>query len=322
YVDVFREGFEAFASRFRETLEQGVEGTRYEVTVRTADGRAVALGMSTSLLLGSSGERRGMIALFQDLSEVKALEEKIRRGETLVAIGQLSAGIAHEIRNCLNPISGSVEVLQRELEVKGENARLLDLIVRESERLDRFIKELLDYARERPLRTETVDAAALAGESVELARRHPSATEAKRVAFEPSGTAVWIQADLDQMKQVLTNLLINALEAIEGEGTVSVAVRQDRRAPQGWGRAPGSPRAVLEIVDTGAGIPAQDLEHVFEPFFSTKQGGTGLGLAIASRIVERHGGQLEVESRVGVGTTMRLWLPQSERPARTVAHAA
>jgi two-component system sensor histidine kinase PilS (NtrC family) len=322
YVDVFREGFEAFSSRFRETLEQGVEGTRYEVMVRKADGRAVALGMSTSLLLGSSGERRGMIALFQDLSEVKALEEKIRRGETLAAIGQLSAGIAHEIRNCLNPISGSVEVLQRELEVEGENARLLDLIVRESERLDRFIKELLDYARERPLRTEAVDAAALAGESVELARRHPSATPAKRLAFEPSGTPTWIQADLDQMKQVLTNLLINALEAIEGEGTVSVAVRQDRRAPHGWGRPQGSPRAVLEIVDTGTGIPAQDLEHVFDPFFSTKQGGTGLGLAIASRIVERHGGHLEVESRVGVGTTMRLWLPQSERPARTVAHAA
>jgi two-component system sensor histidine kinase PilS (NtrC family) len=322
YVDVFREGFEAFASRLRETLEQGVEGTRYEVTVRTADGRAVSLGMSASLLLGSAGERRGMIALFQDLSEVKALEEKIRRGETLAAIGQLSAGIAHEIRNCLNPIAGSVEVLQRELQVEGENARLLDLIVRESERLDRFIKELLDYARERPLRTEAVDAGTLAGESVELARRHPSATTAKRVAFEPSGAKIWIQADLDQMKQVLANLLINALEAIEGEGTVSVTVRQDRRAPHGWGRPQGAPRAVLEIVDTGAGIQPEDLEHVFDPFFSTKQGGTGLGLAIASRIVERHGGHLEVESRVGVGTTMRLWLPQAERPARTVAHAA
>lgn len=322
YVDVFREGFEAFASRLRETLEQGVEGTRYEVTVRTANGRAVSLGMSASLLLGSAGERRGMIALFQDLSEVKALEEKIRRGETLAAIGQLSAGIAHEIRNCLNPIAGSVEVLQRELQVEGENARLLDLIVRESERLDRFIKELLDYARERPLRTEAVDAGTLAGESVELARRHPSATTAKRVAFEPSGAKVWIQADLDQMKQVLANLLINALEAIEGEGTVSVTVRQDRRAPHGWGRPQGAPRAVLEIVDTGAGIQPEDLEHVFDPFFSTKQGGTGLGLAIASRIVERHGGHLEVESRVGVGTTMRLWLPQAERPARTVAHAA
>jgi two-component system sensor histidine kinase PilS (NtrC family) len=322
YVEVFREGFEAFASRLRETLEQGVEGTRYEVTVRTADGRTVALGMSTSLLLGSAGERRGMIALFQDLSEVKALEEKIRRGETLAAIGQLSAGIAHEIRNCLNPISGSVEVLQRELKVEGENGRLLDLIVRESERLDRFIRELLDYARERPLRTESVDAAVLAGDVVELARRHPSAGESKRLAFERAGSSIWVQVDLDQMKQVLANLLINALESIDGEGTVSVTVRQDRRAPNGWGRPAGVPRAVLEIVDTGAGIPSQDLEHVFEPFFSTKQGGTGLGLAIASRIVERHGGHLEVESRVGVGTTMRLWLPQAERPARTVAHAA
>ena len=99
--------------------------------------------------------------LFQDLSEVKALEEKIRRGKTLAAIGELSAGIAHEIRNCINPISGSVEVLQRELHVKGENARLLELIVRESERLDNFVRELLEYARERPLKAERTDASEL-----------------------------------------------------------------------------------------------------------------------------------------------------------------
>ena len=320
YVDAFQEGFEALRTRLREALEHGAEGKRYEVTVRAGDGRTVPLGMSTTLLRGASGERRGVIALFQDLSEVKDLEDRIRRGETLAAIGELSAGIAHEIRNCLNPISGSVEVLQRELKVKGENARLLDLIVKESERLDNFIRELLDYARERPLKSEKVEAVELTSESLEIAKRHPSASARKKVTFQKPGEPVYVHADFDQMKQVMTNLLINALESIDQEGSVTVQVREDRRAPGGWGRSGGT-KALVEITDTGAGIASEDLKRVFEPFFTTKQGGTGLGLAIASRIVERHGGRLEIESRVGEGTTMRLWLPQQD-PARTVAHAA
>src|SRR5882672_6565904 len=321
YLETFGSGLEAFSTRLRDALERGTEGTRYEVTVLTADGRTVPLGISTSLLLGASGERRGVIALFQDLSEVKALEDRIRRGETLAAIGELSDGIAHEIRNCLNPISGSVEVLQKELHVEGENARLLDLVIRESERLDKFISELLEYARERPLKTEKVEAAALASESIELARRHPSAGRGKKVSLEGPDAPVYVRVDFDQMKQVMTNLLINALEAIEGAGNVTVRIREERRTPGAWGRASG-PRVVMEVADTGSGIGDKDVTQVFEPFFSTKHGGTGLGLAIASRIVERHGGNIEVESRVGVGTTMRLWLPQADTPARSVAHAA
>ncbi len=321
YLDAFRPGLELFGNRLRETLERGTEVSRDEVTVTTPDGRTVPLGISTSLLLGSAGERRGVIALFQDLSEVKTLEDRIRRGETLAAIGELSAGIAHEIRNCLNPISGSVEVLQRELKVRGENARLLDLIVRESERLDNFIRQLLEYARERPLKTETVEAAALAAESIEIARRHPSAVPGKGLTLDRPESPVWVRVDFDQMKQVLTNLILNALEAIEGAGTVTVVVREDRRSPGAWGRR-GGPQAVLEVTDTGGGIAPEDVKLVFQPFFSTKHGGTGLGLPIANRIVERHGGNLEVESRVGVGTTMRLWIPQADSPSRSVAHAA
>jgi len=321
YLETFGPGLEAFSTRLREALERGTEGTRYEVTVNTSDGRTVPLGISTSLLLGTAGERRGVIALFQDLSEVKALEDRIRRGETLAAIGELSAGIAHEIRNCLNPISGSVEVLQKELHVEGENARLLDLVVRESERLDRFVTELLEYARERPLKTEKVETAALAAESIEIARRHPSAGRAKHMSLEGPSTPVYIRVDFDQMKQVLTNLLINALEAIETTGNVTVRIHEERRTPGAWGRV-GGPRVVVEVADTGSGIGDKDVNQVFEPFFSTKQGGTGLGLAIANRIVERHGGNLEVESRVGLGTTMRLWLPQVDTSARSVAHAA
>jgi signal transduction histidine kinase len=202
--------------------------------------------------------------------------------------------------------------------VTGENARLLELIVRESERLDNFIRELLDYARERPLKTERVDLAALTRETAEVARRHPSMGAGKTVTVEAPEKPVWAQVDFEQTKQVLLNLVINALEAIEGAGSVTARV-DPANGSRSRGRAGF---AAIEVRDTGAGIRADDLRQVFEPFFSTKLGGTGLGLAIANRIVERHGGAVEIESRVGVGTTLRLWLPRAERPAKTVARAA
>jgi two-component system sensor histidine kinase PilS (NtrC family) len=320
YAEAVGPGLEAFVVQLQETLERGVPAARHEIRVAPRGGREVPLGISTSLLVDGSGARRGVIALFQDLSDVRALEERMRRGETLAAIGELSAGIAHEIRNCLNPIAGSVEVLQRELKLTGENARLLDLIIRESERLDNFIRELLDYARERPLKTETVDAGALVRETADVARRHPSGGNAKRVVLSLPQAPVWVQVDFEQMKQVLLNLLINAQEAIEGSGTVTVIVAErDAAGPRG---SAARRLAVVEVRDTGIGIPPGEIAQVFEPFFSTKQGGTGLGLAIANRIVERHGGNLEIESQVGAGTTMRLWLPRAERPAHAVAHAA
>ncbi|TMQ55277.1 MAG: PAS domain-containing protein [Candidatus Eisenbacteria bacterium] len=190
YVDALGPGLAEFTIRMRDALEHGAPSSRAEITITKPDGTKVPLGISTSLLRDPDGRRRGVIGLFQDLSEVRALEERIRRRETLAAIGELSAGIAHEIRNCLNPISGSVEVLQRELKVKGENARLLDLVVRESERLDNFIRELLDYARERPLKCEDLDLESLLTDIVDVARRHPSA-EGKTLRFVGQGESVY-----------------------------------------------------------------------------------------------------------------------------------
>jgi two-component system sensor histidine kinase PilS (NtrC family) len=301
YREAFGPGLESFAERLHETLEP--------------DGSVVPLGLSTSLLRDGYGERRGVIAVFQDLSEVKDLEAKIRHGETLAAIGELSAGIAHEIRNCLNPIAGSVEVLQRELRVTGENARLLELIVRESERLDSFIRELLDYARERPLHTETVEVGSLLRDAVDVARRHPSAGPDMLLELTPSDEALWARMDYEQMKQVLLNLIINAMEAIETTGRVTVRPVAESRGPR---------RGVVgfEVRDTGVGIPAEELQRVTEPFFSTKNGGTGLGLAIVNRIVERHGGTMHLESRVGEGTSIRVWLPRTPSPAGAMVHAA
>src|SRR5262245_54697025 len=211
YTEALGPGYEELRDRLRTTLEEGSEGNRFEVSITTPVNRRVPLGISTSLLLDPEGARRGVVALFQDLSDVKAREERSRRRETLAAIGELSAGIAHEIRNCLNPISGSVEVLQKELRVDGENARLLDLIVRESERLDAFIRELLEYARERPLKTEVLSVGAFLREIVELARRHPSASETRTVGLTEPSEELSVEVDAEQIKQVLMNLVINGL---------------------------------------------------------------------------------------------------------------
>jgi two-component system sensor histidine kinase PilS (NtrC family) len=320
YAEAFGPSLKEFTERVRDALERGLQANRAEMTIDRPDGTRKPLGLSTSILRDPDGQRRGVIGLFQDLSEVRALEERIRRRETLAAIGELSAGIAHEIRNCLNPISGSVEVLQRELKVKGENARLLELIVRESERLDNFIRELLDYARERPLKCETLDLGELLRDLAEVARRHPVA-EGKELTWSGASDDASVHVDSEQMRQVLLNLVLNALEAVEGEGHVEVriAARRDRPAA-----GSGAVRAWIcaEVQDNGIGIAAPEIDLIFEPFYSTKRGGTGLGLAIANRIVERHGGVLEVESRLGAGTTMRVWLPRSTSPAKTVAHAA
>lgn len=315
YREAFGPGLESFAEQLHETLESGAAVSRHEALVTRNDGRAVPLGLSTSLLRDIYGERRGVIAVFQDLSEVRELEARVRHQETLAAIGELSAGIAHEIRNCLNPIAGSVEVLQRELKVSGENARLLELIVRESERLDSFIRELLDYARERPLHPEAVEIGGLVRDSVEVARRHPSVAPGKSVRLVLGEEAYWARVDYEQMKQVLLNLVINGLEAIEGAGQVTVGAIGDRAAGRGG-------RVGFEVRDDGIGIPSEEIGRVTEPFFSTKNGGTGLGLAIVNRIVERHGGSLDIESRVGEGTAFRVWLPRATTPAGVLVQAA
>ena len=293
--DVFGDGQRALLERITETLESGRTVVREEALVRTREGREVPLGVTTSFLRDENGERRGAIAIFADLTEFKAVEERARRSETLAAIGQLSAGIAHEIRNCLNPISGSVEYLQRELALQGEAAHLFGLISKECERLNQFVTELLDYAREPDLCLETAPVAALVHEAFELVRHHPAYRPSVHLEFDAEEEGLWARVDREHFKRALVNLLQNALEALEGKGRIRVRLR-----------AGGSDRVLIEISDTGPGIPAANLGRVTEPFFTTKRGGTGLGLAIATRIIERLGGRLRVYSPPGAGTTITL----------------
>jgi two-component system sensor histidine kinase PilS (NtrC family) len=295
--DALGSGQESLLARLAETLETGVLAHREEVHLKSAGGRVRPIGISTSILTDEHGKNRGAIAVIADLSEIKAAEERMRRAETLAAIGQLSAHIAHEIRNAVVPIAGSVEILQRELVVRGENAHLLEMVSRECDRLNRFVSELLDYVREPELMTDHVCLNDLVRDVLDLLRRHPLG-RATRLALDDGGTVLWTQGDQEQLKRAFVNLAQNAVESMDGSGELVVGITSR------------GPRAAVEFRDRGPGIPPENLKRILEPFFTTKRGGTGLGLAIAARVIERHGGSLSVSSMPGEGTTVTIELTQ------------
>jgi len=294
---------EALLARLTETLRTGATVHRQELRLRA--GRTTRpVGISTSVLWDESGQRRGAIAVMADLSEIKAAEERARRSETLAAIGQLSAHIAHEIRNAVVPIAGSVEILERELALRGENARLLEMMSRECERLNRFVSELLDYVREPDLSQDVVCVNDVVRDVLDLLRRHPLG-RTSRLALEDDGKVWWARADGEQLKRAFLNLALNAIESMEGRGELLVRL------------VPREERVVVDFHDRGPGIPPENLARILEPFFTTKREGTGLGLAIASRVIERHGGTLSVASTPGEGTcvTVELTRAAEERVA-------
>jgi len=289
------------------SLEQHQTRARAEIMVRTSAGSELPLGVSTSLLMHDAAVT-GVVAVFQDLTAVREMARRARRNETLAEVGALAAGIAHELRNGLNPISGSVECLQRELKLEGENAQLMELIATESARLNRFVSDLLTYSRERELVLEPLTLDDRLPELCEAVARDPRCKQGMTVRCHAGTGGAVVQADHEQLRQVWLNLAMNACEAMPVGGTLVV------RSREGDGG-----QVVVEFIDNGPGIAAEDLSRVGQPFFTTKRGGTGLGVAIAQRIVERHGGTLVFESAPGRGTTARVSLPAATAP---VAQAA
>jgi PAS domain S-box-containing protein len=295
--DALPERLQALRALVLDSRDQGRGRARAELRIENPDGRTLPLGVSTNVLR-HEGELTGVVAVFQDLTDVREMERRVRRNETLAEVGALAAGIAHELRNGLKPISGSVELLQRELKLEGESADLMDLISRESARLNKFVTDLLNYSRERELALEPVALDVHLRDLVHHLHRDPRRAEDVRVELGPSPEGVEVPLDPEQMRQVWLNLAANALEAVGDRGTLTVAwVVRD------------SGQVTIEFRDDGPGIAPEDLRRVGEPFFTTKRGGTGLGLAIAHRIVERHGGVLTLESVAGEGTTARVTLP-------------
>ncbi len=274
--------------------------SRTEIAFQKPDGEEINLGLSTSTLKDHRGNKVGQIIIFQDLTHIKEMEESMRRSEKLATIGQLAAGIAHEIRNPLASISGAIQLLKEEKGAEASTQRLMEIILAESGRLNRLITDFLLYAQPPKLNKKKVDIGALVDNTLEVFSRSPQWTKGITLSkiMEPNIT---ISADPQQIEQVLWNLFINAVDAMEGKGILEVKVHKD-----GKGRT-----VTLAISDTGKGISAKDVNKIFDPFFTTKEGGTGLGLSIVHKIVESHGGDIAAESRPHHGTMFTLTLPVS-----------
>jgi two-component system sensor histidine kinase PilS (NtrC family) len=271
---------------------------RDEVDAVRADGIERRLGLSATPLSDHTGNVIGRVIHFQDLTDLRHMEQAVARAEHLAGIGRLAANIAHEIRNPLASISGAVEVLKSMPGADAETRNLVDIAVREVDRVNALISNLLDYARPRSEDRQRLDL----GEMVtEIAKIFEQERRTKDVRLQlHTQTGVWVEAASGQMQQVLWNLLRNALEAMPEGGTIYLAAAQRSTSP---------PEAILMVRDTGVGIARDDIDHIFEPFFSRKAGGTGLGLATTARIVEDHKGTIDVLSQRGKGTTFTIRLP-------------
>jgi two-component system sensor histidine kinase PilS (NtrC family) len=299
---------QVLAEELSLALSSGRPRQRHEIDVVRTDGALVQLGISISLLRNEQDEIKGVIAIFQDLSEVKEMRERIRQADRMAAVGELSAAIAHEVRAPLASISGSIDMLKGEIDgLSGDNAELMDLIIRESERLDRIISDFLEYARLRKPSFTASDVDRCLGEIAMLLRNAVPSGEGMEIVIDCDLESARISADDEQIRQVFLNLGNNACEAMDEGGKLTLSVsRTVRRLSE---ERTDEECVEVRFHNDGPAIPEDVLPHVFEPFFTTRQGGTGLGLAIAARIVESHSGLIDVRSSEDGGTEFIVILP-------------
>jgi signal transduction histidine kinase len=287
-----RQGFGSFLGESQGTLDSLQRLIKLSLVLM------VVLGASVVVLV-----YRGMIAPLQmQLSESRAAME---RQEKLAALGGLAAGVAHEIRNPLTAIKFRLFSLRKSLPVSESEREDLTVIATEINRLERIVKDFLQFARPSEPEIVNAPAARILDEVRELLRAH-LAKAAIELKLETKDD-VWLRADTQQIKQVLINLIQNAAESIGRGGTITLRVVSDNAPLAGSSQ----PVAIVEVADTGKGIPPEVQKRLFDPFFTTKEGGTGLGLPIAARIVEKHGGDLRYQTQVNRGTTFRVVLPRA-----------
>jgi two-component system, NtrC family, sensor histidine kinase PilS len=277
----------------------GKVSPRFQADCLTPNGLALRLGFSIAPLFTEEGETSGMVITFQDLTDVRALEETSRRQDRLAAVGRLAASIAHEIRNPLAAMRGSIQMLRSEMDGDTEQAQLMEIILRESDRLNKIVADYLNYARPRPAELQNVDVRALVHETLKLMRNSAELSDRHLLEEDlPSRPAI-VTGDAEQLKQVCWNVARNALQAMPDGGTFRIGLNE----------IDGN-RWRLSFTDSGRGMTPEQVERLFEPFTSTT-GGTGLGLSIVYQIIRDHNGTINLRSRQGAGTTITIELPTS-----------
>lgn len=278
---------------------------RDETDFENQRGEKLRLGYTHFALRGRDGQPIGRAVIFQDLSGLRAMEERVQRSERLADIGRVAAGLAHELRNPVAAMSGSIELLRAGLALAPDEARLMDIVTREASRLNELVTRFLEYARPAVPRRTLTDLSRLASDTLEVFANDPTAAA---IRLERELTPAECRCDPDLMRQVLWNLLANAAHAARwnglaapGRGRVTTRTSIDA---DGWAR--------LEVEDDGAGIPPQDLPRLFTPFFTTKERGSGLGLATVQRVVDAHHGTIVAGSGDGGGARFVVRLPPED----------
>ncbi|HKP75074.1 MAG TPA: ATP-binding protein [Longimicrobiaceae bacterium] len=302
----------------RKTVEERAPVRRHETA---GPGEGAVLGVSTTLL--ERTEPPSVTAIFQDITERKRLEALRRRAERLEAVAELSASLAHEIKNPLASIRSATEQLAGDGIDPDDRAVLRGLVVGESDRLSRLLTEFLDYARVQVRAPQMLHLGGLVKQALDVARAHPHA-EGREIAFvvDPSAAGGVVAGDADLLHRAVLNLVLNAVQWAGPGGRVEVAL--DLMESDILSAALRYTRAArLRVSDTGPGVPPDEVEHVFDPFFTQRPGGTGLGLALVQRAAEAHGGAVFVdEPRPGFSTTFTLHLPETEEDGDAETPAA
>ena len=281
----------------------GETSPRYEADCLTADGMRLRLGFSVSPLFAETGETTGMVITFQDLTQIRVLEETSRRQDQLAAIGRMAASIAHEIRNPLAAMRGSIQMLRQEMKSENSEANLMEIILRESDRLNRIITDFLNYARPRSIVHSQVNIGELLHETFTLLRYSPEINDGQTIEEDLGDGPLMADVDAEQLQQVFWNLARNALQSMPKGGTLRAELASD------------AGRLRITFSDNGRGMSPNQVEHLFEPFSSTT-GGTGLGLSIVYQIIREHGGTINVRSREGEGTKITIELPSQRSEVR------
>lgn len=285
-----------------EAAGDGDQLPRFEADLLTPDGFAVRIGFSVSLLFSENNEATGLIITFQDLTEIRSMEESVRRKDRLAAVGRVAAGLAHEIRNPLGAMRGAIQVLESTTPKGSTQSGLMEIILKESDRLNSIITNFLGYARPAAAHFAETDVTATIRDTLTLLRHSPDILENHRLIDELPGEPVIISADAAQLKQIFWNLARNAIQAMPEGGELKISLQN----------LPNN-RLRITFEDSGKGMSPEQVEQLFEPFSNSTSGGTGLGLSIVYQIVRDHNGVINVRSSEGRGTTITVDLPRDSK---------
>jgi len=275
---------------------------RREYGFRRADGREIEVGIASAPLVTPRGES-GLLFTFQDVTELKKQERDARMQQRLAAVGEMAAGIAHEIRNPLASMAGSIQILRDELSLTSDQSQLMDIVLRESDRLNETIRNFLVFAKPQRAAMTEVDLCGLVSDTARLLENHTDVTERHAVVVDVPPVPLTCRADEAQIRQIVWNLATNGLRAMPSGGQLRLSVRSGTRTSDAL------PEVIIAVGDEGVGIAPEDMDGIFQPFRGGFARGTGLGLSIVHRIATEYGGEVRVRSARGKGTTVEVALP-------------